>query len=545
VTARKVQRLVFGRGTWNHGLIVGRTGSGKSNLMHVVVTAGALGYSPEELRMYLIDLKTVEFTSYRRLPHAEVVAIDADREFALTVVEDVDEEMRKRMEDFRRVGANDLAEYREKTGKPVPRVLLLIDEFQVLFEQVDTVAQEAGRLLDRLVRQGRAFGIHALLGSQSLAGHSLPRTSMDQMAVRIALQCSEADSRLVLADDNPAARRLSRPGQAIYNSANGLIEGNAEFQVALFDERDQERYGAAIAELARQHGVDRGPLVFEGNEPARLEACAPLRERLHSGPLASLRSVESWIGEPVSARRPLTVRWTRRSGSHLLVVGREEEEGVGVLLSVVLSLCIQYPAERLRVYVVDFSTPEAEWAGLGDAVQGRFPGQVRVLGRHELLGALADLDRMLQSSIQQGTAIRQDHYLVLVGLHRMRDLRAPEDSDLRWDREATEPTPTDRLRRLVRDGPEVGMHVLAWCDAVGTLRRSLDRRTIREFGYRVAGAMGEQDSLELLDQADAARLTKAHRMIFYDEERPGALVKFRPYVVRSVDWVTRGDQGTQ
>ena len=46
---------------------------------------------------------------------------------------------------------------------------------------------------------------------------------MDQMAVRIALQCSDADSRLILADDNPAARLLSRPGEAIYNAASGLV----------------------------------------------------------------------------------------------------------------------------------------------------------------------------------------------------------------------------------------------------------------------------------------------------------------------------------
>lgn len=55
--------------------------------------------------------------------------------------------------------------------------------------------------------QGRSFGIQVLLASQTLAGsYSLPRTTVDQMGVCIALQCSDTDSRLILSDDNPAAR---------------------------------------------------------------------------------------------------------------------------------------------------------------------------------------------------------------------------------------------------------------------------------------------------------------------------------------------------
>ena len=93
-------------------------------------------------------------------------------------------------------------------------------------------------LLDRLVRQGRAFGIHVLLGSQTLSGaYSLARSTTGQMAVRVALQCSEADANLILPDErNDAARFLSRPGEAIYNDQNGLLAGNHPFQVVWLPE---------------------------------------------------------------------------------------------------------------------------------------------------------------------------------------------------------------------------------------------------------------------------------------------------------------------
>ncbi len=98
--------------------------------------------------------------------------------------------------------------------------MLIIDEFQEFFVEDDKVAQDVGLLFDRLVRQGRAFGIHVLLGSQTLGGaYSLARTTLGQMGVRIALQCSDADAHLILSEENSAARLLSRPGEAIYNDA--------------------------------------------------------------------------------------------------------------------------------------------------------------------------------------------------------------------------------------------------------------------------------------------------------------------------------------
>src|SRR6185295_11046309 len=234
--ATKLQYLAIGRDTRQHALIAGKTGSGKSTLFHVIITNLALWCSPEEVEFYLVDFKKgVEFKCYanRKLPHARVVAIESDRAFGLSVLERVDAELRPRGDLFRKLWVQDLPGYRRAGGtEEIPRSLLMIDEFQEFFTEEDRVSQSAAVLLDRIVRQGRAFGIHVILGSQTLGGaYTLARSTIDQMAVRIALQCSEADGHLILGDDNPAARMLSRPGEAIYNDANGLVEGNSLFQV--------------------------------------------------------------------------------------------------------------------------------------------------------------------------------------------------------------------------------------------------------------------------------------------------------------------------
>ena len=150
--------------------------------------------------------------------------------------------------------------------------MLIIDEFQEFFTSDDKIAHDAALLLDRLVRQGRAFGIHVILGSQTLSGaYSLAHSTLGQMAVRIALQCSEADAHLILSEDNTAARLLSRPGEAIYNDANGMFEGNHPFQIVWLSDSEREEYLRRIAEMAVARRVTTPPpIVFEGNAAADL-----------------------------------------------------------------------------------------------------------------------------------------------------------------------------------------------------------------------------------------------------------------------------------
>ena len=196
--ARGVQRLVFGEGTAHHALLVGQTGSGKTNLMHVLITTLALNYSPDEIELYLIDFKGgVGFKQYAtcRLPQARVIAIQSEREFGLSVLDGLEAELKRRFDLFRSAGVENLTEYRAKTSEKMPRLLLIVDEFQEFFQPQDDLAQQARSFFDRIVRQGRAFGIHILLATQSLSGTAaLPSSTQEQMGIRIVLQCSENDA---------------------------------------------------------------------------------------------------------------------------------------------------------------------------------------------------------------------------------------------------------------------------------------------------------------------------------------------------------------
>lgn len=220
------RELALDEGDTPHALVIGRTGSGKTTLFHTLITGIALRYHPDDVHLYLMDLKQgVGFKVYtagedkqpRILPHARVIAIESEREYAFSVLERLDKELAQRGALFRAAGVEKLMIYREKTGIQMPRILLLIDEFQQLFVGDDQIAGRSSDILTQLAKQGRAYGIHIMLGSQTLRGtYRLPDDAISQIAVRIALQCNADDARYIFGDDNLEPQMLSQRGEAIY-----------------------------------------------------------------------------------------------------------------------------------------------------------------------------------------------------------------------------------------------------------------------------------------------------------------------------------------
>jgi hypothetical protein len=549
VGATKRQRLALGQGTSQHALVAGKTGSGKSTLLHALITNCSLLYSPEEVELYLIDFKKgVEFKAYaeEELPHARVVAIESDREFGLSVLQRLDAELKIRGERFREAGAQDLKAYREANGKvTMPRILLIVDEFQEFFLEDDRVSQDAGQLLDRLVRQGRAFGLHVLLGSQTLGGaYTLARSTIDQMAVRITLQCSEADARLILSDDNTAARLLSRPGEAIYNDANGMVEGNNPFQVVWLPEPRRQDYLRRIQEMDRKHhpGLLRSHIVFEGNAPADVSKNPLLHEVLRAPTWpVSQQAAFAWLGEALAIKEPTAATFRRQSGSNLLVVGQQEQAARGMLVTTVVGLAAQQRpatdddrASASRFCVLDGTPTESADAAAFTKLADIIPHPVRAASCREAPAILAELTAEVELRKQANEVNRPTIYLFIFGLQRFRDLRRDED-DFGLSPGEASPSPAKQLAGLLREGAGLGIHVVVWCDSLNNVQRAFDRQALREFEMRVLFQMSANDSSTLIDSPLAGKLGM-HRALYQNEEE-GRAEKFRPYGLPSVHWL--------
>jgi S-DNA-T family DNA segregation ATPase FtsK/SpoIIIE len=546
--ATKRQHLRLGQGTAQHVLIAGKTGSGKSTLLHALISNLALSYSPEEVELYLVDFKKgVEFKTYatHELPHARVVAIESEREFGLSVLQRLDTELKLRAERFRTAGVQDLKSYRQTNpGQVMPRILLIVDEFQEFFVEDDRLAQDASLLLDRLVRQGRAFGLHVLLGSQTLGGaYTLARSTIDQMAVRIALQCSEVDAHMILSEDNSAARLLSRPGEAIYNDANGLVEGNNPFQVVWLADERREEYLRRVQEMACARKLRPAPqIVFEGNAPADVSKNEFLSDLLRAPAWpASPKTCRCWLGDAIAIKDPTMAQFRAQSGNNLILIGQYEHASLGILSTALISLAAQQPFDAARpdacsrFYILDGSAEDDPNAGFFNRLTGAVPHPVKVGGYREMAGIISELAQEVDRRQKENDTAAPSLYLIVYGLQRFRDLRKADD-DFSFSRAADDkPNPAKQFTTILTEGPSTGVHALVWSDSFNNVQRSLERQTLREFEMRVVFQMSAGDSSALIDSPLASKLGM-HRAFFHSEEQ-GKLEKFRPYGLPTDAWL--------
>ncbi len=562
--ATNLQHLRLGKGTSQHVLISGKTGSGKSTLLHTIVTTVSIYYSPDEVHFYLIDFKKgVEFKAYAalELPHARVIAIESEREFGMSVLNRLDVELRRRGDEFRENGVQDLRGYRDANPEAVmPRILLIIDEFQEFFVKDDKISQDASLVLDRLVRQGRAFGIHVLLGSQTLAGaYSLARATLGQMAVRIALQCSEADAHLILSDDNTAARLLGRPGEAIYNDANGLFEGNHPFQVVWLPDYEREQYLERLADLAAERQCRlTPPIVFEGNvpaDPAKNETlCACLED---TAPATHKLAPRAWLGAAVAIKEPAAAVFHRQGGTNVLMVGQQEQEALGVFANCIVSLAADLlpgggdcdgatetdpqetgqaaaASDRPRFCVFDGQRAESPTAGFWTRLAKQLPLDMTVANPGEISATISDIADEVDRRLQAGEGGGPPIFLIVFNLARFRDLRKSDDYNFSFDEEQAAGL-DQQFSTILREGPNFGVHSLIWCDTFANINRWIDRQSMSDLTIRVLYQMSATDSANLMDSPEASRLG-VHRAILYSEEQ-GEFEKFRPYGPPSPDWL--------
>ena len=528
------QRFVMGVRGVHHGLVGGDVRMGKTNLLHVLISQLALYYPPEELELYLLDFKEVEFDAYltERLPHARAITSRTDREFGLSMLRRFHDEIDRRARLCREARVTDLPDYRRETGQVLPRALVIMDEFQVLFSEEDRLAREAGRLLADIAKRGAAFGLHLLLATQSPGGPlaAYLRPVYEQMALRIALGCTQPSvSQAILGEGNDAATRLVHAGDAIYNDRRG--EGdNPVMRIAFLPTRERLALIAAIRELGGGREYPP-PASFDPDAPADF---APAFPGHWPAPGATM---EAWLGEAIEIKPATSATFERYVRSNLLIVGGEEH-GHGLLLATALSAAVQRSPADVDFTVAEFTRPSSPSHGFFHPLR-QLPHEVRIADRRTAGAALDDLLDDLDARLAEtGGAARPERFFLIAGLHRWHELLAEGDYGRPSETSA-------RLVRLADKGPDAGIHVVAWSDGYATAERALRRAGLAHFGLRaVLRVPSPAESDSLLGVSAAASLDD-DRALYRDTEWPAEQVeKFKPYSVPSLYSFARATFGS-
>jgi hypothetical protein len=527
------QHFVMGSRGVHNGLVGGDVRMGKTNLLHVLITQLALKYPPEELEFYLLDFKEVEFDAYltQKLPHAKAIASRTDREFGLSMLRRFHDEIERRVRLCREAKVTQLPEYRRETGQVLPRSLVIMDEFQVLFSEEDRLSREAGALLADIAKRGAAFGLHLLLATQSPGSGSLTahlRPAYEQMALRIALGCTQPSvSQAILGEGNEAAARLTRAGDAIYNDRRG--EGaNPVMRIALLPTRDRLEWISTIRALAGERTYEPSATFdpdaaadFTANPACAVFAATPCPWRA-PGP-----TVQAWLGEAIEIKPATAATFESFVRSNLLIVG-DEAGGHALLLATLLSAAVQRSPADVSFVIAQFARPSSSFRDFFAPV-ANLPHEVQTVGPATAFATLQALTAELEARIADvGDSPHPRRFFLVAGLHRWQELAA--EGDYGKPSEATK-----LLTRLAEQGPEVGLHVVIWADSVATAERALRRSGVGQFALRVGLRLqSPAESDTLLGVPGAASLAD-NRALFRDADWPHEQVeKFKPYSTTSL-----------
>jgi ABC-type uncharacterized transport system YnjBCD ATPase subunit len=424
-----------------HALVGGPSGSGKTNLLYAWIAGLASNYSPDELALYLLDFKEgvsfARFAAGRRdptwLPHVRLVGVNIndDREFGLALLRHLKDELRRRAEAAKAHEATKLEELRAADPDGHwPRIVAIVDEFQVLLEARDAVTDEAVQLLDDLARRGRSQGIHLVLASQDVAGIEAlwGRPSLvAQFTLRIALP----KARRVLAENNHAADTVARY-HAVLNDESG--HAGADKIAAIPNAGHADAWEPLQKRLWEARPSDNEPpALFDGDHVPELTTKAPPPET-------------ALLGQTIDvAARGAELALHRAPGRNLAILGTRAREAADILAAAAIT------AARGQRIGVDLCCLEPDAATEALALAAAL----------ETEGAEVDWHDGLEQVCKEWER-RCD------GTLRLNLVYAVDAGSARLDAAGSA-----ALRAMLIDGPERHLHTLGWWRSVPRLRDDL------------------------------------------------------------------------
>ena len=366
-----------------HGLIVGATGSGKSELLRTLVLGLALTHDPGELNFVLVDFKGgATFLGMDALPHVSAVITNLADELPLVdrMHDALSGELVRRQEILRAAGHASLREH-HAAGQRLPALLLVLDEFSEML----SAKPEFAELFVTIGRVGRSLGVHLLLASQRLEEGKL-RGLDTQLSYRIGLRTFNAlESRTVLGV--PDAYELpAKPGNGYLKADGALtrfraayVSGSADAPAAAPEPTLLIARPVAVdfgpwytaPRAAPQQALEAKPLLeetasFLRTAVARLRGNGPAAWQIWLPPLAEppslahlprakgLRAPVGVLDRPFEQRRdPL---WADLSGAagHAAVVGAPRTGKSVLLRTLVSSLALGHTPDEAQFYILDF-----------------------------------------------------------------------------------------------------------------------------------------------------------------------------------------------
>lgn len=345
--------------------VIGKSGSGKSYLLHSILTNMLLKYDSSIVDLILMDFKMggVELNYYKDVPHVSKLLVNgSDKQIVCEIMTSLEEEMAKRGEELNRCGVNNIDgynDYARSHGLPLMRhIILLVDECQGLFK-IDmnkrNSREEIQEIVENIARQGRNQGVHLVFATQVFHSSGIPQAAIKQFTDFLFMECTSVDVADCDIENSEVKKEVEklRKGEVIHYSHGNYTKGYV-FDYAGEDGSFKKKTREMLCDKKRytltgeQFYFNASQLYYLGDKELQRIDKRLQRSVTPVAVLGCNLSVQS---------DPLMVRFSKEEGGNLLIMGYNRElQAERVLWNAVLSLAYSHHAIGNNVRFKVFST---------------------------------------------------------------------------------------------------------------------------------------------------------------------------------------------
>lgn len=521
----------------NTAIVIGIPGSGKSVFLHTIIASAITHYSPAELQLYLLDFSGVEFNVYakHKLPHARVIAPEAEREFGLSILREVFEEGNRRMALCRENGVTNIVELkRVNPDAVVPRLLVIIDEFQKIFEiENDNISKDANAKIHAIIQEYRKFGINLVLATQKLPAKSI--VPYDLIANRVLFKSDPNDFSNLIKWPHAEAQPRLLTGICIYNNESGAEVANTLTRSFFINaSKELEQILDEVYEFGNNH-----PEMMDGHElrTFRSDELPKFTERIvaerHYTPQEAPREVGVYMGESIAiAPYHVNVPLTKDSNNNILIIGGLPNVAKGIAYHTMLSAISAHTEKACNVILMNFMMED-------DPIQNVFQSDMftsitNYCNIQEAKGAAEVTDYLQFVKDEVVDARKNDPSLPVthffISIIEFQRGRMFDGTGSRGDMQSE---CARLLEYIMKNGPMVGVFTILQVDNLANLNR-IGYGVQNMFCHRIALQMSEQDSDKVVGNSAANKLlvlnrpATNYRALYYNNVN-NSMTKFKPY----------------
>ena len=496
---RSIQYLTLGL-EHHHCLIGGRSGSGKSILLHNIICNGAWLYSPNELQFVLLDFKDgVEFNAYKNFPNTKILSVQSDTSFALNVFRYLNQEITRRAELFKCINASNLMEYNQNSESKLNRYLVIIDEFQRMFNTKDYgTRKDLESYIDNIVRQGRYCGINLILCTQALGDLSV---SLSELTLRIGFSFSSERECRRICYDSTIPLGLEK-GQAIYcEKPDG--SNPKKFKVSYLGKSDISAQSEMLSSQNENKSFDR--FIFDGETPANYNSIV-------KGDKDGGNAI--YIGSPMSIKKiHCYYKFKREQGSNLLIVGQDIKAATSVVYHSILQI-MNGITSKDAIFICDKTSEESPTYNYLSKLSRKGDEKCKnffyLKSDDEISKWIGSIYLKIDERRKGQTKDYGEIFFALINSYNFQPAR--------WKDECISTQVSLQLIEILKNGANYGIHLIVYSDTYQHHLGSFGQFYRYDWGIKIAVKGGNSDSIVNDGSRDNHNIKSDYMALFTKDE---------------------------